>query len=299
MNLSCTRASRWGWILPAVALLCGVAGCKRASPPTIVRVQVAEGSLGGVIESGVDAPAVEALARTALTEAGFRLEPAERGYRARVELTALRVGPSAGGRGPRVDVRIELTLEPVGGGEPSRREAGTGGEVVAAGGPAAAVRAALAAALGEAARGARLGLSAEQKPVEALLSDLESSDVRVRDHAVQALGERREPRALPGLISRLRDADRGVVDRAIGALTQLKDPRAVAPLIELSRQGDPAEALRLIPVVGDIGGPDAEGWLLTLEQAHPDARVRAAATVALAGLPVVVPPVAAAPVAPK
>lgn len=299
MSQGLTPGARWRWVLPAVLLLCGLAACRRAAPPTVVRVQVAESSLGGVIESGVDATAVEALARTALTEAGFKLEAAEQGFRARVELTALRVGPSAGGRGPRVDVRLELTLEPLASGEAARRETGTGGEVVAAGGPAAAVRAALAAALGEAARGARLGLSAEQKPVEALLADLDSSDVRVRDHAVQALGERREPRALPGLILRLRDADRGVVDRAIGALTQLKDPRAVAPLIELSRQGDPAEALRLIPVVGDIGGPDAEGWLLTLEQAHPDARVRAAATVALAGLPAVVPPAAAGPAAPK
>ena len=80
---------------------------------------------------------------------------------------------------------------------------------------------------------------------------------------------------------RLNDADRQVVDHAIGALSQLKDPRAVPALIELSRGTDAAIALRLIPVVGDIGGPDAQGWLLTLEQAHPDPRVRSAATEAL------------------
>ncbi|MBK9517209.1 MAG: HEAT repeat domain-containing protein [Anaeromyxobacter sp.] len=276
--------SRAGLLL-LVAL--AASGCSRtAPPPHLARLQVVEGSLSGVAEMGLDAAAVEALARAALAEAGFRFGAGEPAYLARVELTGLRVGPSAGGRGLRVDVRIELELEASGGGEASRREGGAGGEAVAAGGPAAAVRAALAAALGEAARGARLGLSAEQKPAEALLADLESPDVRVRDHAVQALGERREPSAVPGLVRRLQDSDRRVVDRAIGALTQLKDPRSVAPLIELSRQGDPAEALRLIPVVGDIGGPDAEGWLLTLQQAHPDHRVRAAAAAALATLPV-------------
>jgi hypothetical protein len=37
-------------------------------------------------------------------------------------------------------------------------------------------------------------------------------------------------------------------------------------------------------VVGDLGGPDAEGWLLTIEQAHPDPRVRSAATDSLGEL---------------
>jgi HEAT repeat protein len=70
----------------------------------------------------------------------------------------------------------------------------------------------------------------------------------------------------------------------MGALAQVKDPAAVPALIELSRGTDAAITLRLIPLVGDIGGPDAEGWLLTVEQAYPDPRVQAAATEALADL---------------
>jgi HEAT repeat protein len=261
------------------------AGCTASErTPHVESVRVADTTLETAAEVGLDRPGVEAAARAALSEAGFKLGPGEPGFRSRVELVALRLGPGAGSRGLRVDASVELELLPVDGKDPARREVGTGGDAVGADGPAGASRRAIAAAIGEAARAIRVGLSAEGKPVEALLADLESSDVRVRDHAVQTLGERRERRAVPGLVKRLRDNDRRVVERAMGALSQLKDPSAVPALIELSRGTDSTIALRLISVVGDIGGPDAEGWLLTLEQAHPDPRVQAAATEALADL---------------
>jgi HEAT repeat protein len=181
-----------------------------------------------------------------------------------------------------VETRVELELSPVRGDDPARRERGAGSEALGAGGPAPAVRAALATAAGQAARGLRLGLSADGKPVAALVADLESPDIRVREHAVQALGERGDRSAVPALLKRLRDGDPGVVHRTVGALAQLRDPRAVPELIELSRGGDAAVTVRLVRIVGDIGGDDARGWLLTLEQAHADPRVRAAAAEALA-----------------
>jgi HEAT repeat protein len=55
----------------------------------------------------------------------------------------------------------------------------------------------------------------------------------------------------------------------------------VPPLIELSRSGDPALTARVARIIGDIGGPEAEGYLLTLEAGHPDPRVRTAAREAL------------------
>jgi hypothetical protein len=272
--------------LASVGLALVLAGGCRPSPPPphVESVRVADTTLETAVEVGLDRAAVEAVSRAALVEAGFLLTPGPPAYRARIELVGLRLGQAAGGRGLQVEARVELELTAVEGQEPARREVGSGSEALGQQGAPGATRAALAAAVGEAARGLRVGLSAEGKPVEALLADLESSDVRLRDHAVQALGERREPRAVPGLIKRLSDGDRRVVDRAIGALSQLKDRRAVPALIELSRGTDAAIALRLVPVVGDIGGGDAEGWLLTIEQAHPDPRVRAAATDALADL---------------
>lgn len=268
----------------ALALLLA-SGCRPSPPPPHVQsVRVADTTLEAAAEVGLDRAGVEAVSRAALAEAGFALTSGQPAYRARVELVGLRMGPAPGGRGVRVEARVELELASVDAREPARREVGSGSQALGPEGPAGATRQALGAAVGEAARGLRVALAAEGKPVEALLADLESSDVRLRDHAVQALGERREPRAVPGLIKRLSDGDRRVVDRAMGALSQLKDPRAVPPLIELSRGTDAAIVLRLIPLVGDIGGPDAEGWLLTIEQAHPDPRVRAAASDALAGL---------------
>jgi hypothetical protein len=275
--------SRWPTALLGAALTLALAGGCRPSerPAHVESVRVADTTLAAAGEVGLDRAGVEAAARSALAEAGFRIGPGQPAYRARVELVGLRVGPTPGRQGLKVDVRVELELVAVEGREPARRELGAGGEVLGADGPAGAARRAIEAAVGDAARALRVALAAEGKPVEALLADLESSDVRVRDQAVQALGERRERRAVPGLVKRLSDADRRVRDRAIGALAQIKDPAAVPALIELSRGADAAVALRLVPVVGEIGGPDAEGWLLTIEQAHPDPRVQTAATEAL------------------
>jgi HEAT repeat protein len=72
-----------------------------------------------------------------------------------------------------------------------------------------------------------------------------------------------------------------VAHRAVGALAQIKDPRAVPALIDLCRGGDSALTLRMARIVADIGGRDAEGWLLVLQVSHPDPRVREVAGEAL------------------
>jgi len=275
-----------------VAALLGLAallpGCRRdAPPPRVETIRIAGGSLAAAAEVGLDQAAVEGLARTALAEAGFAAAPGDGpSYRLVVELGSLRLGPGAGGQGLMACVSVNLDLGPTkgGGAEPGRRERGAGTARVGADGPGPAVRQALAQALGEAARGLRIGLSADAKPVAALLADLDSPDRRVRERAAEALGERRDPAAVPALLKRLGDGDAQVVHKTVGALARIRDQRAVTALIDLARDGDPAITLRMVAIVGDIGGPDAQGWLLTMEQAHPDPRVRAAATEALATL---------------
>jgi hypothetical protein len=273
-----------GWL--AVGLLSAAhSGCHRTpAAPHLASVRVGESSLQALAEAGLDQAEVQAAASAALAEAGFLLTPGPPAWRAHLEVLAVRLVPLPEGPGLRIETRLEVELVSEEGAEPARREQGGGAERVGPAGSGPALRSALLRAVGEAARGLRIGLASDQKPVEALLKDLESSDVRQRDHAIQALGERRERRAVPGLMRRLRDGDPGVVDRAIGALSQIRDPLAVPALIELSREGDAAGTLRLVPAVGDIGGPDALGWLLTLQQAHPDQRVRQAAGVALDAL---------------
>lgn len=71
------------------------------------------------------------------------------------------------------------------------------------------------------------------------------------------------------------------MQRIVAALAQIGDERAVPALIELSGSDDPALAGRLVRYVGDIGGPEAEAYLLTLASGHPDRRIRTAAREAL------------------
>jgi HEAT repeat protein len=155
---------------------------------------------------------------------------------------------------------------------------------VSGGDPRRAWRAAAERATRQAADGLALAFAEDAKPLEEVIADLSSEDVRLRDHAVRVLAERRSPAAVPALLERLKDEDRRVVHRAVGALAQIGDERAVSPLIELSRSGDPSLTARVARIIGDIGGPEAEGYLLTLEAGHPDPRVRTAARAALQDL---------------
>jgi hypothetical protein len=288
------RASR-SW---ALALLVGacLAGCRSAPPPSITGIRVGPALADAVGEVGLDGAAVEGLTRAALAEAGFRLEAArERSFEARVDVVALRVVPAQGGTGLLAELAVDVELAPARSDEPPHKETGRATAPVGAGGPQQAVRGALASAIGEAVRALRVDVAADVKGEAALITDLASPDARIRGQAVQALGERRVRSAVPALVERLRDSDPKVAHRAVGALAQIKDPRAVAPLIDLCRSGDPALVLRMVRIVGDIGGRDAQGWLLVTEQAHPDARVREAASEALDELRRATPPARSTP----
>jgi hypothetical protein len=266
----------------ALVLAASVLGCRRPPPPSISGVRVGAALSGAVIEVGLDDAAVESITRSALAESGFQLEPGRtRVFEARVDVVALRVVPGPGGQGPLAEVAVEVELAPPGGDEPPHRETGRASAPVQAGRPSHAVRAALTGAIGEAVRALRVGVAADVKSNQALVADLASADPRVRGQAVQALGERGDRTAVPALIERLRDGDPRVAHRAIGALAQIKDPRAVPALIDLCRGGDAALTQRMARVVADIGGRDAEGWLLVLQVSHADPGVRALAAEAL------------------
>lgn len=263
----------------ALAAAAAFTGCQGTPPPSISAVKVGAALGEAVSEVGLDPAAVEAVTRLALAEAGFRLEQGrERSFEARVDVVGLRLVPASGGQGATAELAVEVELVPGKGDEPPHKETGRASAPVGAGGPSRAVRSALASALGEAIRALRVSVAAEVKTNDALIADLASADARVRGQAVQALGERGVKAAVPGLIGRLRDGDPKVAHRAVGALAQIRDPRAVPALIDLCRAGDSGLTLRMVRIVGDIGGRDAQGWLLVQEQAHPDPRVREAAS---------------------
>jgi HEAT repeat protein len=186
----------------------------------------------------------------------------------------------SGGAVAHVVLTVELTPRD---GEPSLRETGRAAEPIGTG-PGAlreALERAARVALERAARGFSVQLAAERKGTEELVKDLSSPEARVRDQAVRVLADRGEREAVPTLVARLRDPDPEVAERTVGALAQLRDPRAVPALIALAHHREGPYVVNLVHVVGDIGGPDAKAWLLTLASGHPDEVVRGAAREAL------------------
>jgi hypothetical protein len=249
-------------------------------------IRVADGAVSGALrEAGIDEAVLDAAARDGLREAGFRLgSSGERAYRARLEVVGVRlVPPVAVEGGARAEVTVEVELAPADrGAGGARRETASASAPLAA---AASAREAWLAALGQAVRraadGLALAFAEEGKPVDDLVADLSATDARVRELAIRVLGDRRARPAVPALLGRLGEEDARLQMRIVAALVQIGDERAVPALIELSRAGDAAHMARLVRFVGDVGGPEAEGYLLTLDSGHPDGRIRKAAREAL------------------
>ncbi|WP_242394404.1 HEAT repeat domain-containing protein [Anaeromyxobacter oryzisoli] len=277
------RALRHAILCLAGALSVAGAGCQRGPRIDVGAVRVAQGALAEPLrEAGLDEAALERAARDALVAEGFRKGADVRAaHTARVDVLAVRLSAPSGDR-PAVEVSVEIQLvPPEGAAGLDARETGTGSAPLAGSTPAEAWSRALAGAARGAAAGLALARKEAAKPTGEVIADLSSQDARVRGHAVRALAERRDATALPALVARLEDPDPEIVMRAVGALAQLRDRRAVGPLIDLSRKGDPALTARLARVIGDIGGPEARGYLLTVEAGHLDPRVQRSAREAL------------------
>ncbi|MCA1828858.1 MAG: HEAT repeat domain-containing protein, partial [Myxococcales bacterium] len=148
----------------------------------------------------------------------------------------------------------------------------------------AAFDAALDAAMREAVTALKDQIDARHKTEEQLLGDLSSQDPRVRDYAIRVLADRRSPVAVPQLIARLQDPSPDVARRAAGALIAIGDRRAVSPLIEMTRKRRPEDVGPILYAIANLGGPEAEAYLFTLESGSPDEEIRRAAHGAYADL---------------
>jgi hypothetical protein len=265
-----------------LALACACSSGPEAIHVRSVRVVDAADAGPALGEAGLDAAALEEAVRAALGSAGFRLGDGRRPHAAGIDLASLRIVPG-GSVGPRAEIALEVVLRPAEEGPPARSERGSASVPISAfRSPAEAWRRALTDAAGHAAQGLAASVRAEAKGAEDLIADLASKDARVREEAVRVLGERRSRQAVPALIARLDKEEPRVAHKVIGALGQIGDERAIPALIELSHATtDAALTARLVRFIGDIGGAEAEGYLLTLSSGHPDRRVRAAAREAL------------------
>jgi hypothetical protein len=184
------------------------------------------------------------------------------------------------------EVGANLSLERFGGNTPQRYEVvGLGEAPVSEDSPEgrrAAMRGAMESVLRQVTESAVLQLTALERSDDALVTDLQATDSRIREFALRTLAERKHPSAAPLLIERLKDtSDAEQVRRTIGALAEMKARSAVPALIDLARGRDSGFLQEIVFAVGEIGGPEAEAYLFTVAQGHDTPAVQAAAQQAL------------------
>ncbi|MEK7705008.1 MAG: HEAT repeat domain-containing protein [Myxococcota bacterium] len=119
----------------------------------------------------------------------------------------------------------------------------------------------------------------DEQLIAALLAE---SDPDVRLFVIERLGDRRTHAAVDPLAKLLATEPRTDVKlRAVGALVAIGDPRGVEPIIALTHRKDSTFIVPLIYALAHLGGPSAEGYLVTVASGHPDTTVRHAAREAL------------------
>jgi hypothetical protein len=233
-------------------------------------------------EAGLDARLLQVEAKDGLALGGLKVEEgARRSYRVNLSVVAFGVLPPRGGP-PMAEVVVDLRIEPTWAAGPAALATGRAA-LPFLGDGRETWRRATRAAIAEAARAVGRDLTAQRKGTQELVRDLSDADPGVRVRAIRALATRGAREATSDVASRIHDPDPGVVKAAIDALVAFKDPDTIVALIDAAQSGSAMTTLRLIPVLVEIGGPDVEGYLLTLQSGHEDRAVRQAAAEALAG----------------
>jgi hypothetical protein len=275
----------------AIGLSAGaLPGCHQSQKLTVERMVVADTpasarlSAAGVTRGEIAASATSLLERAPeFISAG---EASRGARRLRGQILVRRADALVGASGAAVvEVGLIVELASFDGGLALREEAMAAEPIgIGPAGLRSAMEGATRGALERVIRAFSLQLAAERKRTPELVKDLSSPDAEVRDHAVRVLADRGERDAVPPLIARLKDPDPEVSERALGALAQIRDERATLPLIDLAHHRDAAFTAQIARILGDIGGVDARGWLLTMSSGHPDIAVRNAAREALADM---------------
>lgn len=114
---------------------------------------------------------------------------------------------------------------------------------------------------------------------------LASEDAHLRATAIDLIARSRRVGLRPALEKRMLadEASPREVMRIVGVLGRMKDPAAAPAIIDaISRH--PELNVPLVFALGELGGPTAEAYLLTVKAGHDRPEVRAAAAEAL-GLP--------------
>lgn len=261
--MNCARAS-----LLLVAL---VAGCREPAPPVRVRQLLVDGALGS---DGVDLDKQqvrEALLRELAQAKRLRLDEQGEGV-LRARAVAGRAAPDVSGR-PLVVLQLELEARQRDG-KPLRLEAEAEARAASA---VDRVDEPLAQAAQSAIGSLEQQMALGEKTAAELVTTLQGSDRALRLQALSLLAERRDAVAYDALLAALEDADAQIALRAVGALVALGDPRAVPALTDLTHRKSAALVRQIVYAVGAIGGREAEAYLFTVANGHPDPEVQRAA----------------------
>lgn len=269
-----------------------LAACERSSRYPVEKVDVSGATVRDNAWLGLGAEQVRERFARAL-ESSKRFEVLEekvdrqkvRPWRLTLELPFTREVQKDGEPHTFAEVGANLVLERFGGDLPERYEVvGLGETRVEADTPEArqqAIRAALDDVLRQVSETASLQLTALERSDDALVSDLQASDSRMREFALRTLADRKHPVAAPLLIDQLKSTEPDTVRRAIGALVEMRARSAVPALIDLARGRDLGFLQEIVFAVGEIGGTEAEAYLYTVAQGHDQPAIQAAAQQAL------------------
>ena len=123
---------------------------------------------------------------------------------------------------------------------------------------------------------------ADPRTVAALTAALKDTDKEVRETAMHALVQMRDPAIFEPLVEALRDASADVREQAAFGLGQLRDRRAVDPLIASLKDSNGDVREQAVFALGQLRDPRAVDGLVAGAQGHRRRRARAGGVLARA-----------------
>ena len=103
----------------------------------------------------------------------------------------------------------------------------------------------------------------------------------MRLEAIRVAAARRLLDEVPTLVALLSDDEEAIRDAALGALVELRDPRAVPALTKAKSMKDRREVRKIIDALATLGGQEAADYLSFVADAHEDEEIRTMAKAAL------------------
>ncbi len=106
----------------------------------------------------------------------------------------------------------------------------------------------------------------------------------LRLEAIRVAEARKLRDEVPTLVALLSDDEETVRDAALGALVELRDPRAVPALTKTKSMRDRREMRKIVDALAALGGQEAADYLSFVADAHEDEEIRNMASAALVRL---------------